>query len=194
MRNEFEWFEMVKEGNGSAAAALSSNISLPPVSDFGFRISNFFAQPKLRRVRRSPRIPRVVGGRDFLRELHAAEEERGHIEVLVTRRERREVRRAELEQPHGGAQAASVLRVVRVEVLLLQMDERAGDLDQPFVEQGVAVAAAEPELLEDVVGLVVAARVEAREVARVVRIERRFGGRRADEGGDAFAFFHRAAG
>ena len=42
--------------------------------------------------------------------------------------------------------------------------------------------------------LVVAARVEAREVARVVRVERVAGGELADEGGDAVAFFNRAAG
>ena len=141
-----------------------------------------------------PGIESVVGGYDLPGEPLAAEAERGDIEVLVTRGESREVFRAEAEKSHRRVQTAAVLWVVRVEMLLLQVDKRAGDLDQPLVKERVAVAALEPEVFEDVVRLVVAARVEAREVARVVRVERVAGGELADEGGDAVAFFHRAAG
>ncbi len=147
-----------------------------------------------RRVLRLPRVARVVGGGDFIREARAAEEQRGDIEAKVLRGVGREVLRAEAEEAHGWAEAASVLRVERVEVLFLQMDEGAGDLDQSFVEERVFVAAAEPEVFEDIVRLVVLAGIEAGEVARVVRIGGGSGAGWTDEGGDAVAFFHRAAG
>ena len=183
-------------GITGGAVFLISNISLRIVSDFDIRISDFFVQTKLRRVLRLPRIARVVGGDDFLRELRAAEAERGDIEPEVARGEGREVFCAELEKPDGGAQAASVLGVERVVILLLQMDEGSGDLNEPFVEKRVAVAALEPEVFEDIVRLVVLGGIEAGEVAGVVRVERGrgAGAEATDEGGDAVAFFHRAAG
>ena len=147
-------------------------------------------------MRRVPRIAGVVGGGDFLREFRAPEAERGDIEVQMARGEGREVLRAEEEEAHGGAEAASVLRVERVVVLLLQMDEGSGDLDETFVKERVRVVALEPEVFEDIVRLVILGRIEAGEVGRVVRIERQqgAGAGRADEGGDAVAFFHRTAG
>ena len=138
----------------------------------------------------------VAGGDDFRGELGAAVAERGDIEVEVAGGEGGEVFCAELEEARGGAEAGGVFGVAGVEVVLLQVDVGAGDLDEGFVEKGVAVVAAEPEVFEDIVGLVVLGGVEAGEVAGVVRIERGrgLGGEGADEGGDAVAFFHRAAG
>jgi len=156
----------------------------------------FFVQAKLGRVLRLPGIAGVVGGGDFFGELRAAGEERGDIEVEVARGVGREVLRAEVEEADGGTQAAAVLWVERVEVLLLQVDEGAGDLDEAFVKKGVFVPALEPEVFEDVVGLVILAGVEAGEKAGVVGIEggRGAGAELGDEGRDAVAFFHRAAG
>ena len=143
-----------------------------------------------------PRIAREVGGGDFVRELRAVEEERGDIEPEVPGCEGREVFCAKAEEADSGAEAGGVLRVMRVEVLLLQMDEGSGDLDEPFVKERVAVAALEPEVFEDIVRLVVLAGIEAGEVARVVRVGRGrgAGAEATDEGGDAVAFFHRTAG
>jgi hypothetical protein len=186
----------VKRGIGRGAGFLISNISLPFVSDFGFRISSFFLQPELRRVLRLPRVAAVVGGDDLRGDLRAADEERCDIQVQVARGEGGEVFRAELEEADGGAETAAVFGVERVEVLLLQVDEGAGDLDEAFVKERVSIAALEPEMFEDIVRLVVLARIEAGEEAGVVRIERQRGarGELADEGGDAVVFFHRAAG
>ena len=143
-----------------------------------------------------PRIVRVVRGCDFIRDLRAADEERADIKPKVPRSERHEVFCAELEKAHGGAEPRGVLRVVRVEMVLLQMDEGSGDLDEPFVKERVPVAALEPEVFEDIVRLVVLGRIEAGEVARVVRVGRGrgAGAEATDEGGDAVAFFHRTAG
>ena len=153
-------------------------------------------QPNPRCLVGVPRISLVAGGDDFRGELSAAVAKRGDIEVEVVGGEGGEVFCAELEEAGGGAEAGGVFGVAGVEVVLLQVDEGAGDLDEAFVEEGVAVVAAEPEVFEDIVGLVVLGGVEAGEVARVVRIERGCGrsGEGADEGGDAVAFFHRAAG
>ena len=144
---------------------------------------------------RLPRVARVVGGGDFGGERRAACEERGDIEPEMPRGKGREVFCAERKKADGGTEAASVFGVRRVKVLLLQMDEGSGDLDEAFVEKGVGVAAAEPEVFEDIVGLIVLGGIEAGEVARVVRVEggRGAGAEAADEGGDAVAFFHGTA-
>ena len=149
----------------------------------------------LRQMRRLPRVARVFGGDDFFGERCAACEERGDIEAEVAWRKWREVFCAEGEKADGGAEPRGVLRVERVEVVLLQVDEGSGDLDEAFVKERVGVAALEPEVFEDIVGLVVLAGIEAGEVARVVRVEggRGAGGEATDEGGDAVAFFHGAA-
>ena len=57
--------------------------------------------------------------------------------------------------------------------LLLQMDERARNLDEPLKKRVIFVAALKPEMLENVMRLVVLLRVEAGEKAFVMRVERR---------------------
>ena len=80
-------------------------------------------------------------------------------------------------------------------MLLLQMHKRSRDLDEPFEKGVVWPGGAQPELFEDIVGLVVFAAIEAREKSGVVRveIEARGGGERFNVGGNAVAFFHRVA-
>ena len=178
------------ERQGGTRSQQPSCLALEPVA------SILGSQLQLRRVPGLPGVAGVVGGGNFRGELCAAFAKRGDVELEVAGGERREVFCAELEEARGGAEAGGVFGVVRVEVVLLQVDEGSGDLDEAFVEKRVGVAALEPEVFEDIVGLVVLGGVEAGEVAGVMRIERgdRAGVDATDEGGDAVAFFHRAAG
>ena len=100
----------------------------------------------------------------------------------------------ELEETDGGPGAAAILGVVGPLELLLKVDKGAGELDEPLVKGVVAVAGLEPEVLEDVVGLIVTLAVEAGKVALVARIEaarvRLVGGKAAQHAFDFFGFLH----
>ena len=72
-----------------------------------------------------------------------------------------EIGEGEFEQRGGG------LRMVS-----LQMDERAGQLNQPLVKRAVrAVLVAEPEMFQHLVGLVKKLLVETMEIAEIMRIQ-----------------------
>ena len=58
-----------------------------------------------------------------------------------------------MKQPRGGTQTPPVFRMIGPEMLLLQMHERARDLDQPFEKGVVRVVRSQPKLFEDVVNL-----------------------------------------
>jgi len=152
-------------------------------------------QAELRRVRGVPRIALKLGRRDLGGEPAAELAKLRDIEVKVPRGIRFEIRQREMEQPHGGPQAAAVFRVLGLKEVLLQVYERAGELDEAFEKQMIVARSLEPQILEHVVRFVILPRIEAREIALISRIERkaRIGAERFDEGGDAFVFFHRAS-
>lgn len=143
----------------------------------------------------APGIALEAVGLDFAGEVAAKEAEGVDIELQVERAEGLDVLHGEGEEADGGMESAAVLRMMRAEVLLLQVDEGAGHLDEAFVELGVRILAAEPEMLEDVVGLIVLGGIEAGEIAEVFGREVSGGaGEPGHEGGDALTFFHRADG
>lgn len=77
----------------------------------------------------------------------------------------------------------------RSEAALLEVHEGASQLDQPLVEAGPGLPAfAQPEVFEDIVGLVVFAAVEAGEPAGVTGVEASGVGH--EEMGDAIRFGH----
>ena len=76
----------------------------------------------------------------------------------------------EPEQTHRGRQAPAMLRVRWVLELFLKMHESACCLDQAFKEIRVTRIRFQPELLEDIVGLIVAPLVPATEKGAVKRV------------------------
>jgi len=99
----------------------------------------------------------------------------------------------EPKKTDGGACAGAILGMGGALVLLLQMDEGAGELDEALEEGVVAAFGLEPEVLEDVVRLVVALGIEAGEIALVVRVEAGglpTGGEAADHFLDFIGLFH----
>lgn len=70
----------------------------------------------------------------------------------------------------GGGEAKE--GVGRLEAMFLQVDKRAGELDEALVEGVIGtVTLGEPEFFEDVVGFVKESAVETIEIAEVVRVE-----------------------
>jgi hypothetical protein len=69
------------------------------------------------------------------------------------------------EEAGGGAEAASVDAVRWFAVMVLEMDKPAGELDERFVKGVMSAIRPEPDMLENVVRLVVALRVEEPEIS-----------------------------
>ena len=84
--------------------------------------------------------------------------------------------------------------MIRPQKLLLQMNESSRQLDQSFVKSVVWSAIAKPEIFQDIVRLVIALFVEAREKARVSGILPISGlwHEALDEIADAITLFHGA--
>jgi hypothetical protein len=141
-----------------------------------------------------PGVAGEIGGGDFFGVFGAEAAEGGHVQAQVARAVGGDVLDAAQEEADGGLEAAAMLRVLGMERLELQVDEGAGDLDEAFVKAVVFVAPLQPEMLQDVVGFVVFAGIEARKIALVTRIEVEIGiGVQALYiGSEAVAFFHRA--
>jgi len=72
----------------------------------------------------------------------------------------------------GGCKPAAMFRVLRLGVLELQMHEPSGQLDQAFeksvVRRGLTIL--QPKMLQHIMGLVVALRIEAFEIAEVAGV------------------------
>ena len=118
------------------------------------------------------------------------------IEPTMTGREGSEIFRGKQEETTGRAQPPSMLRMRGMLVLELHVDEGAGQLDQPLVEAviGSASSILEPEMLEDIMRLVVELSVKALEVPEIAAVEFRGSTRGLQalhELPDAFRFFHR---
>jgi hypothetical protein len=82
--------------------------------------------------------------------------------------------------------------MVGAEMLLAQVNEAAGELDEALVKQLVPVLALEPEMFEHVVRLVVFATIETNEVPGVAGMQAAglAGVQRADERFHAIELFH----
>ena len=94
------------------------------------------------------------------------------------------------EEAGGGAEAASVDAVRGFAVMMLQMDEAAGELDEGFVKDVAFAVRTEPDVLEDVVRGVVAPRVEEPEVFEVARMPASARLEAGDLRGDLVVFAH----
>lgn len=94
-----------------------------------------------------------------------------YVEVQMDWSVRRQIGRREPEQPDRRPQSAPVFRVLWMEKLLLQMDESARHLDEPLEKCVVLIALLQPEVLKNIVRLVVVLFVEALKVAEVTRVE-----------------------
>ena len=147
-----------------------------------------------RRARRIPRVVFKIARDQRGHVLLTKRQQRGHVQPMMHRRERRDVSPSQLKQPCRRPQPPSVLRMPGPQKLLLQMDERSCDLDQSLEKRAVRIVCPQPELFEHIVRFVVFAAIEADEKARVVRVEVevRRGAERLDEGGNAITFFHNA--
>jgi len=88
--------------------------------------------------------------------------ERGDIQSMMSRGEYRQVLFRELKQTHGWRQASAVFRVQWMFEPLLQMNEGARCLDQPFEEIRVArIRFFQPKLLENIVRFIITLLVPA---------------------------------
>ena len=144
-------------------------------------------------------MPGIMGkavGRDFGREPRARGAKRIDVELHITWAIGIEIACAQMEKPYCRPKPPSVLGMVGAEKLLLQMDKRAGDLDQALEKTMILVMALEPQVLEDVVGFIILPFIEAAKVALVTWMQRRtgFSPELLHKGANAFGFFHRREG
>jgi hypothetical protein len=139
-----------------------------------------------------PRITREVVAYDLGRETRASVAERVDIELHMVGTKWLQVGQTEMEKADRRAQSSSILRVVRAEELLLQMDERPCHLDQAFEEAMILVMTLQPQVFQDVVGLVITALIKTSKVALIAWIERevRVRAKLFEEGVNAIDFFH----
>lgn len=117
-------------------------------------------QMDLRAAIRRPGVLRKIRALQCALKLSAEQTEIGNLEVEVFRCEGRNVRATESQQAKRRSQSCAVGGVSRTEILFAQMDKGSGDLDETFVETSIGVRAIKPEVLKDVMGLVVFAGVE----------------------------------
>ena len=78
----------------------------------------------------------------------------------------------------------------RAPVLLLQMHESAGQLDEPFEKLMGGPLVLQPEVFQHVVRFVIFLVIEANEIALITRVMGRSSAQRLDKCLDLFAFFH----
>ena len=95
------------------------------------------------------------------------------IEPMMTGCEGSEIFRGKQEETPGRGQPPSMLRMRGMFALELHVDEGAGQLDQPLVEAviGSASSILEPEMLEDIMRLVIELSVKALEVSKIASVE-----------------------
>ena len=156
------------------------------------RVASF--ESELRGAFRAPRVLMEIRSGDRAGQGFAKSAERVHIESQMARPVRLQIGEGEPKKANCWMQPAPIFRMFGTGGLFLEMDERAGDLDQPFEEGVVGIALAQPEVFKHIVRFVITLGVEAGEITSVTGIQRAIGLRResADEGGNAVAFFHLA--
>jgi hypothetical protein len=97
-------------------------------------------------------------------------EKPGDIEGVMHRREGREMFLRQQKEPDGRPQSPAMLGMQRVLEMFLQMHERAGTLDQSLEKIVVTRVGSQPDLLEDIMGFVVALLVPALKEGAIVRM------------------------
>ncbi len=141
----------------------------------------------------------MLGGEDGV-DLPAEQTEKTFdVESVPRRGEGREIFLRQTKQAHRWIHPPPVFRVGRPRMLLLQMDETTRGLDQPLEVIRLLRLRPQPEMLQDVVRVVVALLVPTAKKAHVAWMFRdpvdRFFRRRAaqflDEPGNSLAFVHR---
>ena len=75
-------------------------------------------------------------------------------------------------------------------VMMLQMDETAGELDEGFVKNIALALGIEPDVLEDIMGLVIFLRIEETEVFEVAGMPRGIGLLARETCGDLVVLAH----
>src|SRR6185503_14340630 len=119
------------------------------------------AQPDLWRVLGMPGIFTVVGSQDRVHLLPDEMEESLHIKPMPHRQVWREILFGEAKEPHRGIYPPAILWMSRPLILLLQMDKTARSLDQTLEIIRVVRFGPQPEMLQNVVRLVIALLVPA---------------------------------
>ena len=124
-----------------------------------------------RRLRR-PRIDLVVGLHNHVRMATEHFSELRQIELVPLRTQRGQVHFREAEQPNGRSQPASMFRMSWMFELLLQMHKSAGGLNQAFEILRIfgSRRLLEPDLLENIVRLVVSPFVPAVKECTIIRM------------------------
>ena len=89
----------------------------------------------------------------------------------MTRRDPRQQLGGAPEQSRGGTEAFAVNAMSGFAVVVLQVDEAAGELDERFVKDVALSVRPESDVFEDIVGRVILLRVEEAEVFEVARME-----------------------
>src|SRR5262245_42845093 len=95
----------------------------------------------------------------------------GNVQSHMARRVRREISRRQGKQSYCRTHPPPIGRMPRASSLLLQMDERSGELNKALEKGVVFILALQPQVFEDVMGLVILLRVEADEIRQVAGIE-----------------------
>ncbi len=149
---------------------------------------------ELRRARGLPRVARKVRRHDLRREVAAHPHHRRDIEPQMHISVRFEIRRAQPQEPHRRTQPRRVFRMRWMEVLLLQMHKGPGHLDQPLEVEMITPFRPQPQMLEHIMRFVVLPRIEAREIAQILRRQPtlRVSAEGLDESGYTVSFFYRA--
>ena len=117
----------------------------------------------------------------------------------MTRRETRQILFRQLKEFDRRPQPAAVFRVRRVLEILLQMNKRAGCLDQPLKKIIVRRVGVEPNLLQHIVRFVITLLIPATKIGAVKRMIRHLVAKidivafeLADELRNPLAFIHEA--
>ena len=118
-----------------------------------------------------PRVPGKMMRDDLGRDMRATPPQRRDIKREMGWLKRFEIGHAEMKEAHRRPKTPAVLGMIRSEKLFLQMDKRAGDLDQPFEETVILIAALQPEMFENIVRFVITLLIETAKVTQVMRIE-----------------------
>ena len=119
-----------------------------------------------------PRIDLVVGLHNHMRMATEHFPELRQIELVPLRTQRGQVHFREAEQPNGRSQPASMFRMSWMFKLLLKMHKSAGGLNQAFEILRIfgSRRLLEPDLLENIVRLVVSPFVPAVKECAIVRM------------------------
>src|SRR5688572_4027611 len=124
----------------------------------------------------------------------AKSDNRCDIEPQMQRGEERKIFARELKETAGGAQPRAILCMPRTRMLFFQMHKRTGQLNEALVKAMVRALRLQPQMLENIVRLVIVPTVKAREPASVTRVEVGFRLSQVFHHAlNPFVFFHRRA-